>query len=104
MRYWPKVKVENLVIDTFPKYSWVVDSVDKYFLNYKCREAYAVVAPTDTMFVLFAVDIPLPFGPGYFIGAPGLVLEGFYKKSHQYVIAKKIEKVHYEMRLPHNKN
>ncbi len=90
----------HISIDTIAKPTWVIDSTDKYFLKHRCREAYTIAPSLDTIFILFAVDIPLPFGPFNYFGAPGLVLEAYNTEKDFYIIAKYIEESVYQMRLP----
>lgn len=83
--------------------NWIVDSTDKKFLNYRCREAYTLLGNLDTLFVLFSTELTQPFGPIYLQGAPGVILEAYNQKDHYYFIANKIEKISYEMDLPRDK-
>lgn len=104
VKYVSNKKQVTIKIDTIAKPVWVIDSTDKYFLNYRCREAFTIKPSKDTLFIFFAVDIKLPFGPFEYFGAPGLIVEVFDTETNFYIIAKRIKKVNYEMRLPDDKN
>jgi GLPGLI family protein len=87
-------------IDTIATPIWIIDSTEIFFLKHRCREAYTIAPSLDTIFILFAVYIPLPFGPFNFFAAPGLVFEPYNTEKDFYIIAKYTEQSVYQMMLP----
>jgi GLPGLI family protein len=68
----------------YEKYVWTIVDTTKTILGYKCKKAIAHYEELDRrtqrtetydIVAWFAEAIPLPFGPHYFDGLPGLVLE-----------------------------
>lgn len=100
---WPIVKKDYLVFDTLKNYNWVIDSSEKYFLDFHCKEAFSLINTTDTLFILYTTELQQPFGPTYHHNSPGVVLEAYDQYMQQYFIATKIEKVDYNMKLPSDK-
>ena len=58
--------------------NWKVTTESKYIGKYKCYKAVSMCNSCNTnqiVTVWFAPEIPVPFGPAGYGGAPGLILE-----------------------------
>ncbi len=87
----PKFGDAFLVAGDIPAKPIHIDSTIKLFKGWRCREAYVVKSPGDTLFALLAIDYPFPFGPGRDNYFPYLAVEIYHPLTNQNIIASKIE-------------
>lgn len=89
---------DYLISIDYQKYDWELIRETKEILGFTCYKAlgsytqYHNFAQKDITYeitVWYTPEIPLPFGPGEFIGVPGLVLEAV--SGSFYMIAEEIE-------------
>jgi hypothetical protein len=97
---FPDRRRPYLVKDTIPGVHVVIDSTPKKFRDWRCRDAYAVISPGDTVFALLAIDYKLPFGPLDYSYFPWLPVEIYHPKYRFELIANKIETGPYELVFP----
>lgn len=69
---------------------WKITGNQKTILGYPCQEAVQVKDSTPIT-AWFAPSIPVPSGPGKYLGLPGLVLSVDVKNGHQVIAATSIE-------------
>jgi hypothetical protein len=97
---FPDRRRPYLVRDTIVPAHVVIDSTPKKFRDWRCRDAYAVISPGDTVFALLAIDYKLPFGPLDYSYFPWLPVEIYHPKYRFELIANKIEAGPYELVFP----
>lgn len=87
---WPK---ENyfIVIDSPKTYNWVFNGNTKKVCGYDCNLAFSVDKKNDTTLVWYSTQVGKLFGPNYYFGLPGVVLEVFDQKNAIHLSAIKIE-------------
>lgn len=69
--------LKHVIEDSLPEFKWTLEEEEKVVLGYKCKRAVAK-NPIDLMItydVWYTDEIPLPIGPLYLNGLPGLILE-----------------------------
>lgn len=72
---WPKRK-EHLMERKLPYYNWVFTGETKQILNYNCSKAVSSAQDgQDSLSVWYTSEIKRGFGPVYYFGLPGVVLE-----------------------------
>jgi len=69
-----------LIVDNDMSSKWKLTNETKQIGLYKCRKAvkYVTIKSTNKQFELeawYTTSIPLPYGPKWFVGLPGLVIE-----------------------------
>ena len=97
---FPDPRNPFFIYDTLSVKPVYIDSTIKKFKEWRCREAYVVLSPGDTLFALLAIDYPYPYGPLNYIHFPYLPLEIYHPKYDIQLLAKKIEEGEYEIFLP----
>ncbi len=63
----------------------------KEILGHVCGAALSVSKKGDSSLAFYALDIPFAYGPSYYLGLPGLVLEYFDQSNNMHFQAKKSE-------------
>ena len=63
----------------------------KKILGHVCGAALSVSKKGDSSLAFYALDIPFAYGPSYYLGLPGLVLEYFDQSNNMHFQAKKLE-------------
>lgn len=94
----PLGKRNYLITDTIHKLNWNLLSDEKIVLNYRCKNAH-VITHGKNYVVWYTEQIPLPFGPGVFLGLPGLILQVYSEDGH-ITTATSIAKVDIEIQEP----
>lgn len=94
----PASKGRYLITDTIHKLNWNLLSDEKIVLNYRCKNAH-VLTHGKNYVVWYTEQIPLPFGPGVFLGLPGLILQVYSEDGH-ITTATSIAKVNVEIQEP----
>lgn len=97
---WPPGKGKYLVYDTAKNENWVFGDGAKEIAGYTCKSALLVNEKNDSTLVWYSTAIGLPFGPNYFTGFPGLVLEVYDQQRRTHWLATKIEKGNYDVVIP----
>lgn len=88
---WPKDTYCLLKIEQ-PLYNWTFTKETKSILGYNCNQALSVNEEGDTTFVWYTNQINNIFGPMYYFGLPGIVLEvNNYKGSGSLIKVKSIQ-------------
>ena len=67
-------RVKCLIVEPLPKMEWKIENIADTILNFLCNRA-TTEYNGKTYIAWFTTDIPIPFGPDYFGGLPGLILE-----------------------------
>ncbi|MBP6432800.1 MAG: GLPGLI family protein [Ferruginibacter sp.] len=83
--------------------NWVFTEQYKSICNYKCKMAYAV-SNLDTIMVWYNSELGTNFGPFYFCGLPGVVLEVVDQTNTTHIYAKKIEETSQVLVFPKKNN
>ena len=94
----PVGKSNYLITDTIHKLNWNLLSDKKIVLNYTCKNAHVITYGKNYV-VWYTEQIPLPFGPGVFLGLPGLILQVYSEDGHV-TTATSIAKVNVEIQEP----
>ncbi len=81
-----------LVLDTALRFNWVLLSDTKIIEGYTCFASLSVNNKNDSTLAYYTRDIPLHFGPAWYVGLPGLILEVYDQERGWHVKARKIEK------------
>ena len=97
---FPKRRKPYFVIDTLPKVTLHIDSARKMFQGWRCRGAYAVISPGDTVFALLAVDYPYAYGPNNLLYFPYLPVEIYHFRYNYHLIARAITPAAVTINLP----
>jgi GLPGLI family protein len=93
-------KFQRLYPFSKPVLNWIYKKESVQFLGHSCKEAYSIGSSGDILFVLFAEDIPLPYGPLTYYDLPGVVLEVYDQQLNRYWIATKIETGNFKIVIP----
>jgi hypothetical protein len=94
---FPNRNKPYFVRDSFSQKTVYVDSVIKKYKNWRCREAYVVLNPGDTLFALLAIDYPYPYSPFRYPYFNAIPLELYHPKYDFYLRIKKIEQIDYDL-------
>ena len=87
---WPK-KNYYLLKTEQPVFDWTFTKETKSLLGYKCNQAIWPNATGDTLFVWYTNEINNIFGPMYYFGLPGVVLEVHGHKKNSLLTVKSID-------------
>ena len=96
---WPK-KNYFVIVDTPRTYNWVFNRQQKEILGYHCNLAYSVSGTNDTTLVWYTNELGVVFGPSFYFGLPGIVLEVFEQQYGRHYLATKIEQASVTLVLP----
>ena len=88
---WPKKKY-FVIVDSSRPYKWIFNKERKNILGYNCNLAYSVSQTNDTTLVWYTNELGNLFGPSFYFGLPGIVLEAFTQQYGRHYLATKIEK------------
>ena len=86
--------------DTLTAGTWFIDTVIKKFMDWRCKEAYAVSNTGDTLFTLLAIDYPYPYAPFTQEQFPYLPLELYSERSGIHLVVKRLEQVSCNLQIP----
>jgi GLPGLI family protein len=90
------------IVDTPRLYNWVFNRQQKEILGYHCNLAYSVSETNDTALVWYTGELGSVFGPLFYFGLPGIVLEVFDQQNGRHYLATKVERVSVTLVLPGN--
>jgi GLPGLI family protein len=88
--------------DTTQFYKWELFDDTKIVAGFLCRSALTFRNQTDSVIAWYTTEIPGSFGPGWFTGLPGIVLELQDNHTGDRFTAIKVEPLKLEIRLPEN--
>lgn len=91
-----------VIVDSPKKSGWVFTQQTKNILGYNCTLAYRIDESNNKTMVWYTDAIGANFGPAYYIGLPGIVLEATDQRTHLRIVAKKIEVSSITLMLPQN--
>jgi len=97
---YPDTREPFFILDSLPGKEIYIDSTIKKLKDWRCKEAYAVVNPGDTIFAFLAIDYPYPYGPMNCACFPYLVLELFRPKYDYELLIDKFEEGDFEICIP----
>jgi GLPGLI family protein len=75
LKILPKDVGTLLVANSLAEEDWIFTNQTKKIKGYNCRLVSKPIDARDTIFVWYTEEIPFAFGPGYYVGFPGLVLQ-----------------------------
>lgn len=91
-----------VLVDSPKRYNWVFTQQSKSILGYACKLAYTIDENKDTIKVWYTGGIGTDFGPIYYWGLPGIVLEALDQRFYSRIVAEKIELTSLTLMLPQN--
>ena len=97
---FPDKKNPSFILDKVASKPVQIDSVITNYKTWRCREAYTVLNPGDTVFALLAIDYPFPYGPAGFFYFPFLPLEIYYPKTNFHFVIKEMSEGIYNLVFP----
>ena len=96
----PYSRKRYFIRDTVTTCTWVIDTVIKKFMDWRCREAYSVSHAGDTLFALLAIDYPYPYAPFTHQSFPFLPLELYSERTGIHLVVKRIENIDCNLKIP----
>lgn len=97
---FPEDQPKYLITDTLESSGWVYFDQYKEILGTRCRAALRVNKQNDSTLAWFAESIPNSFGPFYYMGLPGLVLEVYDQARFRHLKAIEIKKGGFQVIMP----
>ena len=91
-----------VIVDSPKRAGWVLTEQSKNILGYACKLAYRIDEGNDTTMVWYTGEVGTGFGPSYYFGLPGIVLEALDQRFNLLIVAKKIEPTSVTLVLPQN--
>jgi len=72
-----RVNKKFLISDTSRAFNWKLIGGEKIIAGYHCKAALAVNSKNDSTLAFYSTTIPMSYGPWWFTGLPGPILEIF---------------------------
>lgn len=72
--YLDKPKTHRIVVWKYPRVKWIITNDTKIILGDTCTKATGIMNDKEVI-VYYSTKLPAGFGPAYFVGLPGTVLE-----------------------------
>ncbi|MGG9963770.1 GLPGLI family protein [Ferruginibacter sp. SUN106] len=91
-----------VLVDSPRQHNWIFTQQSKSILGHTCKQAYTVEKNKDTTTVWYTEGIGTDFGPIYYWGLPGIVLEASDQRFHLRIVAEKIALTSLTVMLPQN--
>ena len=92
--------IKALVIDTMTVINWSYPNHTKIIAGFTCKPALHIAKNEDTLLVWYTQEIDLPFGPYWFVGLPGVVLEVIDQSRGWHLKAVSVEEGKYTVMIP----
>lgn len=97
---WPANKPKLLIRDTLKNESWTFLPENKEILGQLCSAALRVNERGDSTLVWYSKNISAPFGPFFYMGFPGLVMEVSDQSNGWHLLATKLVPGDFIVRMP----